>query len=210
MAIKYGIGSTRIRSSDVLGYWTNNMTNISSGDVGGGYEFYGTNTQGGCGNPNGDSGFLILLKNNISWNRITCQFEFNGTASCWTFQGGGTGGGNPGGYFGLEGSNDPVEMNNNPGANLLPYNQSLGDRIFNTVNSFDDSPNFVRKWHACDNDNTNFFHGAFNDSGTKSFWATARRNPAITSEAGIWFGRSCSSVGSFVRVKNIFVWYQGD
>ena len=218
MAVKYGTGSTRIKSSDVLAYYTNNMTNIASGDVDGGYEFYSTNTQGGCGNPNGDAGCLIILKDDISWNRITCEFQFNGTASCWTFFGGGT---SPNSAqdqqytFGSSGPSAPIEMqigqpyNVASRGNIWPYNESLGDKIFWTVNSFDDSPNFIRKASACDNNNTNMFHGAFNDGGTKSFWTTRRRN-LNGNNAGIFFGRSCSSVNSFIRIKNIFVWYQGD
>lgn len=217
MAVSYGRGSTRITSSDVLAYYTNNMNNITSGDVEGGYEWYGTNTSGGCGSAQGDAGVLIVLKNNISWNRITCQFEFNGNSSCWTFLGGGelTNSTLTGGVFGRDGPNAPSEMqgsfsyNTGGPGNILPYNESFGDRIFQSVNSFGNSINFVRKASACDNDNTNFFHGAFNNSDTKSFWTTRRRNLNYSDNAGIWFGKSCSSVGSFVRIKNIFVWYEG-
>lgn len=217
MAIKYGTGSTRIKNSDVIAIYTNNMTDISSGDVDDGFEYYSTNTQGGCGNPNGDAGVLIVLNNIPSWNRITCQFEFNGTASCWTFFGGGTSANSAQDEqytFGSSGPNAPTEMqigqpyNVASRGNVWPYNESLGDRIFWTVNSFDDSPNFIRKASACDNDNTNMLHGAFNDSGYKSFWTTRRRNEN-GNNAGIFFGRSCSSVGSYIRIKNIFVWYQG-
>lgn len=218
MAIKYGTGSTRIKASDVLAYYTNNMTNIASGDVDGGYEFYSTNTQGGCGNPNGDAGCLIVLKDDISWNRITCEFEFNGNASCWTFLGGGnatnsTQDQNSG--YGRSGPNVPSEMsssssyNSSSPGNIWPYNESLGDKYFRDVNSFSSNSNFQRKAHACDNNNTNMFHGAFNDGGEKSFWTTRRRN-LNGNNAGIFFGRSCSTVGSFIRIKNIFVWYQGD
>lgn len=217
MAIKYGIGSTRIKNGNVLAYYTNNMTNISAGDVNDGFQFYSTNTQGGCGNPNGDAGVLIVLKDDISWNRVTCQFEFDGTASCWSFLGGGTSSNsaqNENYNFGRSGPNVPPEMasgsayNVNTPGNIFPYNESLGDRIFWTTNSFDDSSNFIRKASACDNNNTNMFHGAFNDSGYKSFWTTRRRN-LNGNNAGIFFGRSCSSVGSYIRIKNIFVWYQG-
>ena len=217
MGFKHGKGSTQIKTSDVLAYYTNNMTNISVNDVGGGFEFYGTNTQGGCGNPNGDAGLLIVLKDDISWNRITCQFEFNGTASCWTFLGGGSGTNstqdqNSG--YGRSGPNVPGEMsgshpyNSSSPGNIYPYNESLGDTIFNDVNAFSNSVNHIRKAHACDNDPTNMLHGAFNDAGYKSFWTTRRRNEN-GNNAGIFFGRSCSSVGSYYIVKNIFVWYEG-
>lgn len=217
MSLKHGKGSTHIRSSDVLAYYTNNMTNISAGDVAGGYEFYCTNTQGGCGNPNGDAGCLIVLKNDIAWNKVSVQFEFNGNASCWTFLGGGSGTNssqseNSG--YGRGGPNVPTEMsgsnpyNSSSPGNIWPYNESLGDKIFYDDNAFSNSSNHIRKAHACDNEPTNMFHGAFNDSGYKTFWTTRRRNEN-GNNGGIWFGRSCSSVGSFVRIKNIFVWYEG-
>ena len=218
MAIKYGKGATRIRNSDVLATYSNNMTNITSGDVNGSFEWYGTNVYGGCGNANGDAGVLIVLKNDISWNRITCQFEFDGTASCWTFLGGGADTNSPqneaGGGYGRSGPNVPSQMSSSnnynidgPG-NIYQYNENSGDRIFNDVNAFSDSANFIRQAHACDNDSTNMFHGAFNDAGYKSFWTT-RRRVENGYPGGVWHGRSCASTGRYIRIKNIFVWYEG-
>lgn len=218
MSVKYGRGATRIRNSDVLATYSNNMTNITSGDVNGYFEWYGTNVYGGCGNANGDAGVLIVIKNDISWNRVTCQFEFDGNASCWTFLGGGSSTNSPqntpGGGYGRSGPNVPGAMTSSsiynidgPG-NIYQYNENSGDRIFYDVNAFSDSANFIRKAHACDNDNTNMFHGGYNDAGYKSFWTTRRRvengNPG-----GVWHGRSCASTGKYIRIKNIFVWYEG-
>jgi len=217
MSIKYGKGSTRIKQSDVLATYTNNMTNITQGDVAGGYEFYGTNTQGGCGNPNGDAGILIVLKNDIAWNRISCQFEFNGNASCWTFLGGGNGTNSPqdqNSGYGRSGPNVPSQMsgshpyNSSSPGNIWPYNESLGDRYFFEDNTFSSNSNYIRKAHACDNEPTNMLHGRYNDSGYKTFWTTRRRNEN-GNNAGIFFGRSCSSTGSYYIVKNIYVWYEG-
>jgi hypothetical protein len=217
VAIKYGKGSTRITQSDVLASYTNNMTNLVEGDVAGGYQISCTNTQGGCGNPNGDAGLLIVLKDDISWNRISCQFEFNKTASCWTFLGGGNATNsaqdqNSG--YGRSGPNVPGAMsgshpyNSSSPGNIWPYNESLGDKYFFEENTFSSNSNYIIKAHACDNEPTNMLHGAYNDAGYKTFWTTRRRNEN-GNNAGIFFGRSCSSTGALFLVKNIYVWYEG-
>lgn len=219
MGLSYGTGSTLVKAQHVHAYYTNNMTNISAGDLNGtgGYEFYSTNTQGGCGNPNGDAGVLIVLKDDIAWNRVSCEMEFDGTASCWSFLGGGTGTNTAQDQdynFGFSGPNAPSEMTrsspyygNQPG-NILPYNESLGDKYFWDVNSFNSNSNFIRKASACDNEPTNMFHGAYTTTrGNKSLW-TKRRRDENGDLGGIFFGRSCSSTGSYIRIKNIFIWYE--
>lgn len=218
MGLSYGTGSTLVKAEHVHAVYANNMTNISAGDINGtgGYQWYGTNTQGGCGSPNGDAGVLIVIKDNISWNRISCQMEFNGSASCWSFLGGGTGTNtdqNQNYNFGYSGPSRPAEMAagssyfvNFPG-NIYPYNESLGDKYFWDVNSFSSNSNFIRKASACDNDPTNMFHGAFTTANEKSLW-TKRRRQENGNLGGVFFGRSCSSVGSYIRIKNIYIWYE--
>ena len=219
MGLSYGTGSTLVKAQHVQAYYTNNMTNISAGDINGtgGYEFYSTNTQGGCGNPNGDAGVLIVLKDDIAWNRISCEMEFNGTASCWTFLGGGNdtnSAQDQNSGYGRSGPNVPGAMsgshpyNSSSPGNIWPYNENLGDKYFWDVNSFSSNSNFQRQAHACDNNSDNMFHTSYTTTrGTKSFWTRRRRNEN-GNQAGIWFGRSCSSTGSYIIIKNIFIWYE--
>jgi len=202
MAIGYGAGRGYIvKASDVNAVYTNNMTIVTSEDVLGQYVFEGTHNTGGCGGP--DSGVFIQLKDNIAWSKITVKFTLVGTASCWTFMGGGNSNdGTPGGFYGVAGS-PPAEMSSFPGGNIEPYNESLGDRIFWDVNAFTNTAaTMARKMNACDNDANNFFRYG----GTKEFWATYRRKSATNGLAGVWAGRSCNTTGVNTKIENIIIW----
>jgi len=92
--------------------------------------------------------------------------------------------------------------------NILPYNENLGDKYFWDVNTFSSNSNFIRKASACDNEPTNMFHGGFHTtSGAKSFW-TKRRRHENGNLAGVFFGRSCATIGKYSKITNIRVWYE--
>ena len=158
---------------------SDNVTVLQNGDENGSYVFKGTITASGCGGP--DSWVSIKLKDSISWSKMTCYFEMTGTASCWNF--------------------------NESLGNMLTYNESLGDRIFNDSNAFSSNSNFVKKLNACDNLNTNFFHADFATGGNasiKSFWVTTRRN-INGNLSGPYHKRSCNTTGYYILIKNIFI-----
>jgi len=202
MAIGYGAGRGYIvKASDVNAVYTNNMTIVTSGDVLDQYVFEGTHNTGGCGGP--DSGVFIQLKDNIAWSKITVKFTLDGTASCWTFMGGGNSNdGSSGGFYGVAGS-PPATMSAYPGGNIEFYNESLGDRIFWDVNAFTNTAStMTRKMNACDNSADNFFRYG----GTKQFWATYRRKDVSNGLAGVWAGRSCNTTGVNTKIENIIIW----
>jgi hypothetical protein len=199
MAIGYGAGTGYIvRASDVNAVYTTGITTTTNTDVDGTYVYQGTLTLGGCGNPN--SAVFIQLKDNISWSKMTCYFEMNGSAACWAFNGGGNATTNPTTDF-LEVS--PPTTGLVPGGNMQRYDEALGDMIFSDSDAFTLTPGLTRKGSACDNDANNFFRFS---STTKSFWMTCRRKDKSNGLAGPFHCRSCNSVGSYILIKNIIIW----
>lgn len=180
MAIFYGRKSTKITNSLVDSVvTTGSPTVITNGDVNGFYEYKATINTTGCGNP--DTTIFIKLKDTIPWTAMTCYFEMDGVASCWTF--------------------------NQSGGNMQNYSESAGDRIFNDVNAFSSNANFVKQLTACDNEPTNFFHGSYATGGSnsvKSFWLTSRRiqNGSLS---GPYHYRSCNDSGRYIYIKDIFI-----
>ena len=203
MAIGYGAGRGYIvKASDVNAVYTNNMTIITNANgTDGNYVFEGTHNTFGCGGP--DSGVFIQLKDNIAWSKITVKFTLNGTASCWTFMGGGNGNdGSSGGWYGVSGT-PPATMSSYPGGNIEFYNENLGDRIFWDVNAFTNTAStMTRKMNACDNSADNFFRYG----GTKQFWVTCRRRDVSNGLAGVWAGRSCNVTNVNTKIENIIIW----
>jgi hypothetical protein len=198
MSVKYGPGGYVIRAADVNSVYTTGITTTINGDVSGNYVYQGTINLGGCGNPN--SAVFIELKDNISWSKMTCYFEMNGTAACWGFNGGGNATTNPTSSF-LEVS--PPTAGLVPGGNMERYDEALGDRIFWDSNAFTYSQTLTRKGSACDNDADNFFRFS---TPSKSFWMTCRRKDKSNGLAGPFHCRSCNSTGTYILIKNIIIW----
>ena len=205
MAIGYGAGRGYVvRASDVNNVYTTGITTTTNGNVGDTYVYQGTINLGGCGNPN--SAVFIELKDTISWSKMTCYFEINGTAACWGFNGGGNSTTNPTSTF-LEVS--PPTAGLVPGGNMERYDQALADRIFWQQNAFSSNANFVTKGSACDNNSDNFFHPSFATGGSasiKSFWMTSRRKNQSNGLAGPFHCRSCNNGGTYILIKNIIIW----
>ena len=175
MGIAYGRNSLRVSSAYVNQITNTNGTIVSQGDdSSGGFKFVWYPLNGGCGGtPN--SKFFIELKDTIPWKYITYQFSATGTAACWDF--------------------------NQAAGNTITFSSSI-DRVFNSVNSFE-NPAYQIRMGACDNEPTNFYRFA----GTKSFYVTRRRNSLII-PASVYIDLSCNSTGagSAVTINNIFIW----
>lgn len=142
---------------------------------------------GGCGNP--DSGFNILIDNNIPWSRVVAKFDLTGIASCWTLNRDKT----------ITGSSVYGDLE----TNLNSYDPSQGDIIYtvDAVNSFNKSAIAVKD-RACDNAADNFMRFG----GNKIFYAFFRR--LINGNAsGPGFGRSCTTTGTGSRctISEIYV-----
>jgi hypothetical protein len=182
MALISNTNAQLVTVDDVEAVYANNMTSVVSGEYfrDGGYYWEGYNVYGGCGNANGDAGVVIVLKDNIQWNRAMCLYEMTGTASCWSFWGNSGGGG-----YGVSGPNVPPEINSlYPGGNMKSYagmgltvnSDPQGVHYWQT-NCFSSNSNFTYKWSACDNNNQNFMHGGYatGGGGYKAVWIKADR-----------------------------------
>jgi hypothetical protein len=147
----------------------------SYGNNDGGYylDFQHGNT--GCDN----SGFAIKIKSQYNWSYLVCKFYCEGYASCWNF--------NADGYSAASG--------------MLNWDSASGDRIFDFLNCFENTQ-FTKKSSACDNDSSNFMHGSFATSSTRSFYMLSRRNG--TSSAGPAHGRACNYLGRTI-VSEIYI-----
>lgn len=189
MAVHYNQKATLVTNSMVDGVITTGMTNTTNGDVNGSYVYQGTINLSGCGGN--DSAVFVRLKDTISWSKITCFFEMNGIAACWSFMGG------SGSFYGVV----PATTGLVPGGNIEQFNSSLGDRIFRDNGTFISNPSYTVQWSACDNEATNFFR--YNDY--KSFWATGRRKNISNGLAGIFHSRSCNTTGTYIKISNIFI-----
>ncbi len=179
MAVHYNQKATLVTNSMIDSVTTAGITTIVNGDFNGAYQFKGTINLSGCGSP--DSSVSIRIKDTIPWTKMTCYFEMDGVASCWSF--------------------------NESGGNMQTYSEASGDRIFRDTNAFSSNANFQRKLNACDNDNTNFFHSSFATGGTnsiKSFWVTTRRT-INGSLSGPYHHRSCNDTGKYILITNIFI-----
>ena len=188
MAFHYGNKSTLVTSDMVDDVITTGMTTTVDENVNGSYVYQGTVDLAGCGNPN--SAVFVRLKDDIPWTKITCFFEMNGTASCWSFMG-------SSGYLPVV----PATTGLTPGGNIETFNQSLGDRIFNDNGTFVSNPAYAVKWSACDNNSDNFFrYGTY-----KSFWTTGRRKSVSNGLAGVFHARSCNSTGAYIKISKIFI-----
>jgi len=188
MAVHYNQKATLVTNSMVDAVITTGMTTTINGNVDGSYVYQGTINLGGCGGNN--SAVFVRLKDTIPWTKITCFFEMNGTAACWSFMGGS-------GFTEVS----PATTGLVGGGNIEQYNASLGDRIFRDNGTFISNPAYVAQWSACDNNADNFFR--FNDY--KSFWTTGRRKDPSNGLAGIFHSRSCNGTGSYIKISNIFI-----
>ena len=179
MSLISNVDAKLVTVDDVETVVYNNMQNITEGEYfrDGGYYWEGYNIYGGCGNANGDAGVIVVLKDNMLYNRVMVFFEMTGTASCWSFLGNSGGAG-----FGNGGPNVPPEYAGiYKGGNMKPYAGSVNNdpqgNFYWQTNAFDSNSNFTYKWSACDNNNQNFFHGAWatGGGGYKSLWTWGKR-----------------------------------
>lgn len=210
MSLISNVDAKLVTVDDVETVVYNNMQSITEGEYyrDGGYYWQGYNIYGGCGNANGDAGVIVVLKDNMQYNRVMAFFEMTGTAACWSFMGnsGGTG-------FGNSGPNVPPEYGTTyRGGNMKRYFNSVNNdpqgRFYWQTNAFDSNTNFTYKWSACDNNNQNFFHGSWatGGGGYKSLWTWAERafnkiqtysyTPVNASTDGAYNGKSGSTSGN--------------
>jgi len=193
MSSKYGRLSFLVTSNMVDSVTTTGGTIISQGNTGynNSYEIIFQHDLNGCGTP--ASAIVILLKDTTpNWKYITWEWRGIGTASCWNF--------NHTAAWALSGTSAY-----NLGY-LQAYNESLGDKVFNTYLTWE-IPAYQThsKVTACNNDANNFFR--FNGAEYKSFFMKRRRDTS-GNLAGIHHSRSCNSTGTGSRthIRNIFVY----
>ena len=145
------------------------------GNDSGGYYLDFQHGNSGCDN----SGFAIKIKSQYNWSYLICKFYCEGYASCWNF--------NADGYSAASG--------------MLNWSAAAGDQIYDPVSCFENTT-FQKKSSACDNDNTNFMHGSFALSSSRSFYMLSRRNG--TSSAGPTHGRACNNPAKTI-VSEIYI-----
>lgn len=180
MSVKYGTNSRKIKNSDIDSVTYTNLTILETGEYAdGGYYIKAQPDSFGCGGP--ESKISITLKDNSPWTKVSYQFYYKGSASCWSF--------NQGGYYGM--------------GNILSFNSSL-DRVFNSYKTFDLSGTTIQMT-ACDNDTTTNIWRRTTDGG--SFYSTRRRDTSSSGLASINVGLSCNSSGAgyYFIIDNIFV-----
>lgn len=183
VSVKYGQGR-KITSNDINSVTYSNCSLLGSGnDESGSYFIKLQPDSGGCGSGT-DSSFYVEIKDNPSWTKISYQLYLTGTAACWSFNSSGWTGNN----------------------NLLQFDSSI-DKFYYGNNSFE-LPQFTYKVQACDNDSTNFWHGAFQVGTYRSFFITRRRDTSTTNLVKIALAWSCNSygLGSYAILRNITVW----
>jgi hypothetical protein len=147
----------------------------SSGTESGGYYLDFQHGNSGCDS----SGFAIKIKSQYNWSYLICKYYCEGYASCWNF--------NADGY--------------SPTSGMLTWDSASGDRIFDFLNCFEYSQ-YTKKSNACDNDSTNFMHGGYAYSASRSFYMLSRRNG--TSSAGPTHGRACNGPAKTI-VSDIYI-----
>ncbi len=181
MGLVYGAITNKITSADINSISLTQATidTSATGNIGPSGEW-----QLKVNHTNSDCSLTLVeiqLKDNINWSYITFEMDTTGPAACW--------GWNHGNY-------------SNSG-NLYSYDEAAGDRIFESINSWE-LPQFQshNRTVACDNDSNNFMR--YNTNGPRVFAMKRRRN-VNGSLASISFGRACNS-GGYTIVKNIRIW----
>lgn len=149
--------------------------NYSGADANGNYYLSFQHQNSGCDS----SGFAIKIKSQYNWSRLVCKFYCEGYSSCWNF--------NADGY--------------SPSSGMLPYNAGSGDMMFDPVNCFE-YPQFTKQSSACDNDPSNFMHGSYAPTFSRSFYMFSRRNG--TTLAGPTHGRACNNPNTTI-VSEIYI-----
>lgn len=160
---------------DSINYGGTYSVNASGTDSSGGYYLDFQHGNSGCDS----SGFAIKIKSIYQWSYLICKFYCEGYASCWNF--------NADGY--------------SPSSGMLTWSAAAGDLLFDGVNSFELSQ-FTKQSNACDNDSTNFMHGGYAVSSSRSFYMLSRRNG--TSSAGPTHGRACNGPAKTI-VSEIYI-----
>jgi hypothetical protein len=181
MGLVYGAVTNKVTSADIYSITLTQATiDLSqTGNIGpsGEWQIKVNHTNSDCSLTKVD----IVLNDNINWQYITFEMDTTGPAACW--------GWNHGSY--------------SDSGNLFSYNEGAGDRIFESINSWE-LPQFQShdRTVACDNDENNFMR--YNTAGPRVFAMKRRRN-VNGSRAAISFGRACNSFGTTL-VKNIRIW----
>jgi hypothetical protein len=181
MGLVYGAVTNPIYAGDIESISLTSATIVTAetGNIGpnGEWQIKVTHNNCGCDLTQVD----IVLKDNISWRYITFEMDTTGAAACW--------GWNHGSYSGS--------------GNLFGYDESAGDRIFESINSWELAQfQSHNRTVACDNDSNNFMR--YNENGPRVFAMKRRRN-VNGSLAAISFGRACNCSG-YTIVKNIRIW----
>lgn len=181
MGLVYGAITNKITSADINSITLTSATidTANTGNIGpsGEWQIKVNHSNCGCDLTQVD----IQLKDNINWTYITFEMDTTGAAACW--------GWNNGSY--------------SSSGNLYSYNEGQGDRIFESINSWE-LPQFQShdRTVACDNDSNNFMR--YNENGPRVFAMKRRRN-VNGSLAAISFGRACNCNGTTI-VRNIRIW----
>ena len=160
---------------DTINYSGTYSVNSSGADSNGFYYLDFQHGNSGCDS----SGFSIKIDSSYEWSYLVCKFYCEGYASCWNF--------NADGY--------------SPTSGMLTWDSNSGDRIFDYVDCFEHAQ-YQRKSNACDNESTNFMHGAYAYSSSRSFYMLSRRNG--TSSAGPTHGRACNNPAKTI-VSEIYI-----
>jgi hypothetical protein len=188
MAFHYNRLAHRVTYSDILSVTLLNTVITKNVDENGGYVFEGYHTTGGCGTAQ-DSGFLILLRDDIAWTKMCFKWEGTGTASCWSFC-----------------TTYAAQTTGTPNGNMLTYSEASGDRLHDNYLTWENvTYQTHNRGYACDNNADNFFR--FNPTLYRRFRMTMRRNVGA-GPAGVHHGRSCNSTGvsAVSRISDIFIW----
>jgi hypothetical protein len=181
MGLVYGAVTNKITSADIdsISLTQASIVTAETGNLGpsGEYQIKVNHLNSGCDFTQVN----IVLKDNIDWSYITFEMHTTGGSACWGF--------NHGNY--------------SESGNLYSYDESAGDRIFESINSWE-LPQFQshNRTVACDNDDNNFMR--YNTSGPRVFAMKRRRNKN-GSLAFISHGRACNNYGTTL-IKNIRIW----
>jgi hypothetical protein len=181
MGLVYGAITNKVTSADIQSITLLAATIVptETGNIGpsGEWQIKVTHDNCGCDSSRVD----ILLKDNLNWKYITFEMDTTGSAACW--------GWNHGSY--------------SETGNLFGYDEAAGDRVFESINSWELAQFQTHdRTVACNNDDNNFMR--YNTSGPRVFAMKRRRN-VNGSLAAISFGRACNC-GGYTIVKNIRIW----
>ena len=172
MGLNYGPKGYVVKSTDInaITLVQASIDTGQTGDIGpgGSYQLFVNHLNSDCSTSRVD----LQIKDNIVWSYITFEMVTTGHAACWGWNNA---------SFSIAG-------------NMLSYDESLGDRIFESLNSWE-LPEFQShdRTYACDNDANNFMR--YNTSGPRSFCMKRRRNIGA-GLVTISHGRACVSVGT--------------